>query len=69
MDDRIGRLAPGYEADFIVLDSASNPAMALRAETVSTLSEELFLMQTLGDDRAVVASIVSGVTQHRRDVA
>ncbi len=67
MDDRIGKLETGYEADFIVLDSASNPAMALRAETISTLSEELFLMQTLGDDRAVVASIVSGVTAHRRD--
>jgi len=66
MDDRIGRLAPGYEADFVVLDSASNPAMALRAETIETLSEELFLLQTLGDDRAVAASIVSGVTAHRR---
>ena len=43
--------------------------MALRAETISTLSEELFLMQTLGDDRAVVASIVSGVTANRRDGA
>jgi guanine deaminase len=69
MDDRIGKLETGYEADFIVLDSASNPAMALRSETISTLSEELFLMQTLGDDRAVVASIVSGVTAHRRDAA
>ena len=67
MDDRIGRLAAGYDADFIVLDCASNPAMALRAETGLTLSEELFLLQTLGDDRAVVASIVSGVTAHRRD--
>ena len=66
MADRIGKLEKGYEADFIVLDSASNPAMALRAETISTLSEELFLMQTLGDDRAVVESIVSGVTAHRR---
>jgi len=69
MDDRIGKLETGYEADFIVLDSASNPAMALRSETISTLSEELFLMQTLGDDRAVVASVVSGVTAHRRDDA
>jgi guanine deaminase len=67
MDDRIGKLAAGYEADFIVLDCRSSPAMALRAETVSTLSEELFLMQTLGDDRTVAASHVSGVTAHRRD--
>ncbi|WP_193176693.1 guanine deaminase [Oricola nitratireducens] len=64
MSDRIGKLATGYEADFIVLDSKASPAMALRAETVSTLSEELFLMQTMGDDRTVAASIVSGVTVH-----
>ncbi|GAB4356464.1 MAG: guanine deaminase [Oricola sp.] len=69
MGDRIGKLETGYEADFIVLDSASNPAMALRRETVGTLAEELFLLQTLGDDRAVVASIVSGVTAHRRGAA
>lgn len=69
MDDRIGKLEAGYEADFIVLDHASSPAMAMRAETVSTLSEELFLMQTMGDDRTVVATIVSGVTAHRRDLA
>ncbi|MFZ2102282.1 MAG: guanine deaminase [Oricola sp.] len=66
MDDRIGKLEKGYEADFIVLDSSASPAMALRAETISTLSEELFLMQTMGDDRTVVAAIVSGVTAHRR---
>ncbi|WP_421858114.1 guanine deaminase [Oricola sp.] len=65
MEDRIGKLAAGYEADFIVLDAKSNPAMALRSETISTLSEELFLMQTLGDDRTVAATIVSGVTAHQ----
>ena len=27
--------------------------MGLRMETVDTLAEELFLLQTLGDDRAV----------------
>lgn len=69
METSIGKLDAGYEADFIVLDVASNPGMALRAETVSTLSEELFLMQTMGDDRAVAATIVSGVTAHRRDKA
>ncbi|WP_246272897.1 guanine deaminase [Oricola thermophila] len=66
MNDKIGKLEAGYEADFIVLDSASNPAMALRSETIATLPEELFLLQTLGDDRAVVATIVSGITAHSR---
>jgi guanine deaminase len=58
--DTIGTLAPGSEADIVVLDSRATPAMALRAETIETLAEELFLLETLGDDRAVVATYVAG---------
>jgi guanine deaminase len=58
--DRIGTLAVGSEADVVVLDSAATPAMALRRETVATLAEELFLLETLGDDRAVAATYVAG---------
>ena len=58
--DRIGTLAPGSEADVVVLDSAATPAMALRRETVETLAEELFLLETLGDDRAIAATYVAG---------
>ena len=60
LDDRIGTLAPGAEADIVVLDSAATPAMALRRETIRSLPEELFLLQTLGDDRAVAATYVAG---------
>ncbi|MFA7414664.1 MAG: guanine deaminase [Rhizobium sp.] len=58
--DRIGTLAPGTDADFIVLDAAATPAMRLRMETVKTLAEELFLLQTLGDDRSIVETYVAG---------
>ncbi len=58
--DTIGTLAPGTEADVVVLDCRATPAMALRAETVATLAEELFLLETLGDDRAVAATYVAG---------
>jgi guanine deaminase len=34
--------------------------MKLRMETVKTLAEELFLLQTLGDDRAVREVYVAG---------
>jgi guanine deaminase len=64
MADRIGKLEAGYEADFIVLDSRATPGMALRAETVTSLPEELFLMQTLGDDRTIAATVVSGAFVH-----
>ena len=58
--DRVGRLEPGKDADITVLDSGATPAMRLRMETVETLAEELFLLQTLGDDRAVVETYVAG---------
>lgn len=58
--DRIGSLAPGAEADIVVLDSRATPAMAHRAETLRDLDEELFLLMTMGDDRAVAATYVMG---------
>ncbi|TKW65573.1 MAG: guanine deaminase [Paracoccus denitrificans] len=60
MEDRIGTLDPGSDADLIVLDSRATPAMALRAETMQTLAEELFLLQIMGDDRSVVQTYVAG---------
>lgn len=61
LEDRIGRIAPGYDADFVVLDIHGAPAMSLRAERVQTLAEELFVLQTMGDDRAVAEVYVAGV--------
>jgi guanine deaminase len=59
--DRIGTLEPGTDADLVVLDAAATPAMALKMEVVTTLPEELFLLQTMGDDRAVAETYVAGV--------
>lgn len=59
--DRVGTLETGTDADIVVLDAAATPAMALRMETVRSLAEELFLLQTLGDDRAVREVYVAGV--------
>lgn len=58
--DQIGTLEPGTDADLVVLDAAPTPAMKLRMETIKTLPEELFLLQTMGDDRAVVETYVAG---------
>ncbi|NUS70652.1 MAG: guanine deaminase, partial [Ensifer adhaerens] len=58
--DRIGTLEAGTDADFIVLDMAATPAMALRAEVVNSLADELFLLQTMGDDRSIVETYVAG---------
>jgi len=58
--DRVGTLEEGTAADITVLDSRATPAMKLRMETVGTLAEELFLLQTLGDDRSVAEVYVAG---------
>ena len=58
--DKVGTLDAGTDADIVVLDARATPAMRLRMETVETLAEELFLLQTLGDDRSVVEVYVAG---------
>ena len=58
--DKVGTLDEGTDADIVVLDARSTPGMRLRMETVETLAEELFLLQTLGDDRAVREVYVAG---------
>jgi guanine deaminase len=60
LEDRIGTLEVGSDADFVVLDASAVPAMALKMEVVSSLAEELFLMQTMGDDRTIAETYIAG---------
>ena len=65
LEDRIGAIAPGREADLVVLDARATPAMAHRMETIQDdLEEELFVLMTLGDDRSVRATYVAGERLH-----
>ena len=56
----IGRLGPGAEADIVVLDLASTPAISQRAGRAETFWEALFPTIMMGDDRAVRAVWVGG---------
>ncbi|HTM77339.1 MAG TPA: guanine deaminase [Devosia sp.] len=60
LEGTIGSIAPGYAADLVVLNAHATSAMARRMLTVSALYEELFLLQTLGDDRAIAEVYVAG---------
>jgi guanine deaminase len=66
LQDKIGTLDAGSDADIVVLDSSATPAMALRAERITTLAEELFLMQIMGDDRTIAQTYVAGEPQKGR---
>lgn len=60
LDDRIGRLQAGHEADLVVLDLASTPAIAQRADRAEDLWQALFPTIMMGDDRAVSAVYIGG---------
>jgi guanine deaminase len=63
--DRVGALAPGMEADFVVLDPAATPLLARRTAG-RDVAGRLFALQILGDDRAVHATYVAGRLAHGR---
>jgi guanine deaminase len=67
LDDQIGSLAPGYEADLVVLDLHSTPIIDYRMKYCRDLEEALFIQLVLGDDRAVRATYVAGRLQHERE--
>jgi guanine deaminase len=57
---RIGTLAEGAEADFVVLDPQATPLLARRTASADSLEELLFAFAMLGDDRAVQATYAAG---------
>jgi guanine deaminase len=60
LEDTIGSVAPGRAADLVVLDARATPTMRMRMGGAETLAEELFVLQTLGDDRAIAEVYVAG---------
>jgi len=66
LEDTIGSIAPGCEADLAVLDLRSTPVIEQRMRHCRDLHDALFVQLTLGDDRAVRATWVAGEIRHRR---
>ena len=64
LDDRIGHLQDGAEADFIVLDLAATELIARRTAAARSLTDVLRILLTLGDDRAIAATYALGRRIH-----
>lgn len=60
LDDKIGQLAAGYEADLIILDPAATPVLSQRTARVDSFCDLLFALMILGDDRAISAVWING---------
>ena len=60
LETHIGSLHAGADADIVVLDSSGKSAMEYRMRTATSLAEELFILQTMGDDRCVAEVYVAG---------
>ncbi|HET7889421.1 MAG TPA: guanine deaminase [Bradyrhizobium sp.] len=69
LEDRIGSIAAGMEADIVVLDMKSTPLIEYRMQFAESFEEALFIQMTLGDDRAVQATYVAGELRYARDSA
>ncbi|WP_017429274.1 guanine deaminase [Vreelandella jeotgali] len=69
LDEHIGQIRKGGEADIVVLDPAATPLLARRTARCNTLAETLFALMMLGDDRSVYATWAGGRQVHAREAA
>ena len=60
LQDRIGSVRVGNEADFIVLAWSTTPLLQRRIATTHRLDEKLLALMMLGDDRLVAQTYILG---------
>ena len=61
LQDHIGSLKAGNDADICVLDLASTPAIAQRTSRATDIWEAVFPTIMMGDDRAIADVWVNGI--------
>jgi guanine deaminase len=66
LEDTIGSVAHGLEADLVVLDLKSTPLIDFRMRYAENLDQVLSIQMTLADDRAVRATYVAGRQVYKR---
>lgn len=66
LDHLIGNFEVGKEADFVIIDPCSTPLQQLRYDSSRNLSDKLFMLMTLGDDRSIYRTYVDGRLVYER---
>jgi guanine deaminase len=66
LEDKIGNLTVGSEADFVILDKKATPLLTSRLALSKDIEETLFVFMTIGDDRAIQATYSAGKCVHKR---
>ncbi|QKZ03707.1 MULTISPECIES: guanine deaminase [Pseudomonas] len=66
LEDKVGSLQAGSDADFLVLDYNATPLLSYRIKQSKSIEETLFVLTTLGDDRTVQATYAAGAKVHQR---
>ena len=69
LEDTVGSIAPGCDADLVVLDLRSTPLIEFRMGFCRNLEEQLSVLIALGDERATRATWVAGELRYERDRA
>jgi guanine deaminase len=62
----VGSIAPGMEADLLVLDMKSTELIDFRMKYCKSVEESLFIQMTLGDDRSTKAVYISGECAYQK---
>jgi len=67
IDDKVGSIEVGKEADLVVLDTKATPLLEFRSAQVQSLEEQLFVLATMGDDRVIQTTYIAGDVAYSRD--
>ena len=67
LEDKVGSIEVGMEADITVLDLQATPILEYRMKYANNIDEMLFVLMTLGDDRTAKATYVGGELLYSRN--
>jgi guanine deaminase len=67
LEDSIGNLNPGTDADFVILDPDFDELSSLRLKDNRSPQDIVFALSMLADDRAILATYIAGTTVYQAE--